>query len=254
MRFRLTAFGLHLLASFSALTLVLGGMYLGWYRWPGWYLSSVMHIVGIVVLVDLVLGPTLTLVVANRNKPRRELTRDIGIIVTVQLIALVYGGITLWMGRPLYYTFSSDCLQLVQASDLQGAEITRGQKENPDLAPWWYSRPRWVWAPLPKDPGAAGKIVRGTAFGGQDVIQMPRYFKPWADGLSDLRDQLKPVDDIRYLSKPEKQTVKAQMTREGLTPDAHNAMIFWGGSRRLVAVMDPSTLQIKALLNPDSRS
>jgi hypothetical protein len=254
MRFRLTAFGLHLLGSFSALTLVLGGMYLGWYRWPGWYLSSVAHIVGIVVMVDLVLGPTLTLVVANANKPRRALTRDIGIIVTIQLTALVYGAVTLWLGRPLYYAFSTDCLQLVQASDFHRDEIAKGRKQNAGLAPYWYSLPRWVWAPLPKDSATAAKIVRSALSGGQDVIQMPRYFKPWTDGLPSLRDQLKAVDDIRYLSTPEKQTVKAQMTREGFTPDAANAIIFWGGSRRLIAVLDPATLQIKALLNPDSRS
>src|SRR5579862_6451177 len=118
MKFRLSAFGLHLLGSVCALTLVLGSMYLGWYRWPGWYLSSVLHVVGVVVVVDLVLGPTLTLIVANAKKSRRELTRDIGIIVTAQLAALVYGAVTLWMGRPLYYTFSTDCLQLVQASDM----------------------------------------------------------------------------------------------------------------------------------------
>ena len=35
MRFRLAALGLHLLASCVALTVVLGGLYLGWYRWPG---------------------------------------------------------------------------------------------------------------------------------------------------------------------------------------------------------------------------
>src|SRR5215472_14210875 len=113
MRFRLKAFGLHLLGSVSALFLVLGSLYLGWYRWPGWYLSSVLHVVGIVVMVDLVLGPTLTLIVANPGKPRRELVRDISMIVTVQLAALLYGTVTLWGGRPLYYTFSVNSLELV---------------------------------------------------------------------------------------------------------------------------------------------
>ena len=81
-------------------------MWFGWYRWPGWYLSGVLHVVGIVVLVDVVLGPTLTLIIANPAKPRSELTRDLAIIVSVQLVALIYGATTLWEGRPLYYTFS----------------------------------------------------------------------------------------------------------------------------------------------------
>src|SRR5689334_11075539 len=101
MRFRLAAFGLHVLGSACALTLVLGLLWLGWYRWPGWYLTTVTHIVVILIPVDLLLGPALTLVIANPAKPRRELARDIGIIVAVQLIALAYGATTLWSGRPL---------------------------------------------------------------------------------------------------------------------------------------------------------
>src|SRR6185312_8452573 len=118
MRFRLTAFVLHLCASAGVLTLILGGMYLGWYRWPGWYLSGVMHVVGIVVLVDVVIGPTLTLIIANPGKPRGELMRDLAIIVSVQVAALLYGATTLWNGRPLYYTFSVNRLEFVQASDI----------------------------------------------------------------------------------------------------------------------------------------
>src|SRR5215472_235675 len=143
MRFRITAFALHLLGSAGALTLILGALYLGWYRWPGWYLTSVLHVVGIVVLVDLVIGPTLTLIVANPRKARRVFARDVAVIVTVQLAALVYGTVTLWKGRPLYYTFSADRLEIVQASDLQSGDIAVALRENPSLAPHWYSLPRW---------------------------------------------------------------------------------------------------------------
>ena len=65
MRFRLTAFGLHLAGSACALTLILGGLYLGWYRGPGWYLSGVAHVVLVLAVVDVALGPTLTLIIAN---------------------------------------------------------------------------------------------------------------------------------------------------------------------------------------------
>jgi hypothetical protein len=252
MPFRLKAFGLHLLGSASVLTLVLGGLYLGWYRWPGWYLSSVLHVVGIVVMVDLVVGPLLTLVVSNPRKPRRILGRDIALIVTVQLAALVYGTVTLWSGRPLYYAFSVDSLDCVQASDIDASEVTLALRENPSLAPHWYSRPRWIWAPLPDDPDAAVHIVNEATFGsGKDVTEMPRYFKPWEQGLPKLRDRLMRLDDIKQLNKKEKQYLHGRLSADGLAPDERNLLIMWGGSRRLVAVFDPATLQIKALLNPD---
>jgi hypothetical protein len=249
-KFRLKAFGLHLTGSACALTLVLGGLYLGWYHWPGWYLTEVLHVVGIVVMVDLALGPALTLVVANPSKSRRQLALDIGAIVTVQLTALVYGAITLWIGRPLYYAFSVDRLEIVQANDLEANEIALGRRQNPALAPHWYSLPRWIWAPLPDDPDEAAKIAMSAPFGGTDVTQMPRFFKPWEQGLPKLREKLTRVDDIQALSRSERQDLHARMARRGLAPDERNAILLWGNIRRALAVFDPQTLQIRAILKP----
>jgi hypothetical protein len=249
MRLRLKAFSLHLLGSGCALILVLGALWLGWYRWPGWYLSSVLHVVGIVVMVDLVVGPTLTLIVSNPRKPRRALARDIALIVTVQLAALVYGTMTLWSGRPLYYAFSVNSLDCVQASDIEQSEMALALRQNPSLAPHWYSLPHWIWAPLPDDPDEAMHIVNDATLGsGKDVVDMPRYFKPWEQGLPKLRDQLTRLDDMKYFSKPEKQTLRALMSARGLPVNERNAMIMWGASRRLLAVFDPTTLHIVAIL------
>jgi hypothetical protein len=251
MRFRLRAFGLHLAGSATALTLVLGTFWLCWYRWPGWYLASVLHVVGILVMVDVVLGPTLTLIVANPAKRRTELFRDIAIIVTVQLAALIYGAFTLWVGRPLYYTFSVNRLELVQASDLKADDIDVARRENPALAPFWYSLPRWIWAPLPENPEEAQKIVSGTLFGGSDVIQMPRYFRPWDQGLSELRTRLERVDEFKYFTPAEKRTLKSRISQLGLPDDQANTMVMWGGTRRVLAVFDLETLEVRALLKAD---
>jgi hypothetical protein len=251
MRFRLRAFALHLSASATALTLVLGSLWLGWYQWPGWYLASALQVVGILVMVDVVLGPTLTLIVANPGKPRTELARDIAIIVAVQLLALGYGAVTLWGGRPLYYTFSVNRLELVQASDLKADDILAGRRANPALAPFWYSRPRWIWAPLPENAEEAQKIVLGSAFGGADVVQMPSYFRPWDQGLPELRKRLEKVDDMKYFSRGEKRLLEERMRQRGLDTDRPDALVMWGGNRRVLAVFDPETLNLRALFRAD---
>jgi hypothetical protein len=251
MRFRLRAFGLHLAASSTALALVLGSLWLGWYQWPGWYLASALQVVGIVVMVDVALGPTLTLIVANPGKPLTVLARDIAIIVAVQLLALGYGTVTLWGGRPLYYAFSVNDLELVQASDLKSDDVNLARRENPALAPHWYSRVRWIWAPLPENADAAQKIVTGTLFGGSDIVEMPRYFRPWAQGLPELRRQLTKLDDMRYFSPAEKRTLKNRIAQLGLPADAANTMVMWGGSRRLLGVFDLRTLELRTLIRAD---
>src|SRR5450631_3121025 len=246
MHFRLKAFSLHLLSSVTVLTLILGCLYLGWYRWPGWYLTDVTTVVLVMVCVDVVLGPTLTLIIANKTKARRVLARDIGIIVAVQLCALTYGSVSLWNGRPLYYAFSEGVLQLVQAYDIDANEAKLGREQNPTLAPHWYSLPRWIWAPLPQDPEISEQIVIGTVTGGDDVISMPRYFKPWEDGSLTLRSQLKKVDDVAYFGKSERELLKEQMKAAGLPDDKLDTMPLTGRGHPLLAVFDPPSLRIIA--------
>jgi hypothetical protein len=248
MHFRLKAFSLHLLSSATVLTLILGGLYFGWYRWPGWYLTDVTQVVVVMICVDVVLGPTLTLIIANQKKSRRELTRDIGIIVAVQLCALGYGAVSLWSGRPLYYAFSENVLQLVQAYDIDANEAKLGREQNPAFAPHWYSLPRWIWAPLPQDPRERDEIVRAAISGGSDVISMPRYFKPWEAGMPSLRSQLKKVDDIIYFPKSEQKKLKEKIKAAGLPDDQLDAMPLTGRGHPVLAVFDPTSLKITAVL------
>jgi hypothetical protein len=247
MKFRLKAFGWHLLASIGALTLILGSLYLGWYRWPGWYLADVSMVVLVMAGVDLVVGPTLTLVIANDRKPRRELARDIAIIATMQLAALIYGSVSIWSGRPLYYAFSENVLQLVQAYDLNSADSTLARGQHAELAPHWYSLPRWIWAPLPTDAEERGRIVASAISGGDDVISMPRYFKPWEQGVPALRTQLKKVDDVAYFSGGQKKILKGRMRAAGLDADQLNSIPLTGRGKPLLAVFDPAGTTLKAL-------
>ena len=247
MHFRLKLFSLHLLSSATVLTLILGCLYFGWYRWPGWYLTDVTKVIVVMVCVDVVLGPTLTLIIANQKKSRRELTRDIGIIVIVQLCALTYGSVQLWNGRPLYYAFSENVLQLVQAYDVSAREADLGRQQTPAFAPHWYSLPRWVWAPLPNDTETSQQIVAAAISGGDDVISMPRYFKRWEDGLPTLRSQLKKADDVAYFAKSEKKKLKDKMKAAGLPDDQLDTMPLTGRGHPLLAVFDSKSLKIIAV-------
>ncbi len=252
MPFRLKAFGLHLSTSICVLSIILGGLYLGWYYWPGWYLATASRVVLTMILVDAALGPLVTLIIASPSKPRRELTRDIAMIVTVQLIALAYGTFTLWHGRPLYYAFSVDRLQIVQASDIRTNERALARKVNPRFAPAWYDRPRWVWAPLPDDPKEAQKIVASAVFGGgDDVIDMPRYFKPWKQCAMQLRKHLKPVGHMPYFTLRQHAELVRKANALAISSNDADALIITGRGRPLVAIFDPDTLKLRAILSAD---
>jgi len=251
MRFRFKAFGLHLSGSACVLALVLGALYLGWYRWPGWYLTGGFKIAALMTGIDVVLGPLLTLVVANPAKPRRELARDIGIIIGVQILAAGYGASTLWQGRVLYYTFSQKYLEIVQASDLSDEQMALGRKLNPGLAPHWYSLPRWMYAPLPQDPKLQQQIVDSAISGNDDVIQMPQYYQPWEAAFPELRKALRTPDQLGQFSKKQQQTLKTRMSQRALPVDQANVVAMMGKDIWLAAVFDPKSMKLQALIELD---
>jgi hypothetical protein len=248
MRFRLTALGLHLLASCVLLGIILGTLYFAWYRWPGWYLADVAEVTAVLAGVDLVVGPCLTFIIASPDKPRRELARDLAVIAALQICALAYGTASLWHGRPLYYAFSENVLQLVQAYDIDASELAVARLRHAPLMPHWYSLPRWIWAPLPQDAKEHDRIIESAISGGDDVIAMPGYYQPWEAGLPALRAQLKKVEDIGYFSGADKQRLKERMRAAGLATDQSNAIPLTGRGRPLLAVFDPARLELKALI------
>jgi hypothetical protein len=207
-----------------------------------------VRVVAVMAGVDVVIGPLLTLVIASAKKPRRELGRDISIIAAVQLVALIYGTTQLWSGRPLYYAFSENCLQVVQAYDIDPGELKIARERHAELAPHWYSLPRWIWAPLPEDPEERAKIVSSAIQGGADVIEMPRYYKHWEQGLPALRTQLKNIDDLGFFLIAEKKVLKERMRARGLATDQRDCIALTGRGRPLLAMVDPVSLKIKALI------
>jgi len=239
------AFGFHLLGSSCVLCLMFGGLFLGWYRWPGWYLTGVIKVAGIVGAVDVVLGPLVTLLIANPRKPGRVLARDIAVIVVVQLSALIYGITTLWLGRPLYYVFSGEHLEMVQAQDVSASDAQLALRKNPQLAPHWYSRPRRVWAPVPEDAEQRAEL----AHSGKSVILQPRFYRPWEQGLAALRAQLKPVDQMPLFSVRQKALFRQQLARQGIDARLPVALFMIGVGRPMVAIFNDRN-EIQTLLMP----
>ena len=248
MKFRLKAFAAHLTGSALALTLVLGALYLGWYHWPGWHLTDAVHVVVVMVGVDVVIGPLITLIIASARKPRRELARDIAIIVAVQLAALGYGATTLWHGRPLYYAFSVNCLQVLQASDIDPEAARSAREQKLALAPHWYSLPRWIWAPFPTDKALAEKIFQGLMQGGYDIVGYPQYYKTWPEGAKELRSHLQRVNDIKFFIPKQRTLLEKRMQAAGLPVDQANGIALTGRGSSLLAVMDPRNLKLLAIL------
>lgn len=118
LRSRLRAAGIHLLISLTLAALAAALVFGLWYPYPYRDISGGRELFMLVVAVDVVMGPLLTLAVFNATKPRKELRRDLTIIGVLQLAALVYGLMTVAQARPVHLVFEIDRFRVVHAVDV----------------------------------------------------------------------------------------------------------------------------------------
>lgn len=115
---RLRASGIHLSISLLIATLAAGLVFALWYPYPYREISGGRELFFIVVAVDVVLGPLITLAVFNRSKPRSELMRDLGVVGLIQLAALIYGLWAVSVARPVHLVFEFDRFRVIHAIDV----------------------------------------------------------------------------------------------------------------------------------------
>lgn len=115
---RIKAGLIHFCSSLSIFTVVFLVMFTFWYPEPFFTTEGGWQGLKIVAPIDVVLGPLLTLVVFNPTKSIRELSIDMGIIVAIQLAALIWGVFTVYQHRPVAIVFWDDSFLTVAASDL----------------------------------------------------------------------------------------------------------------------------------------
>jgi len=91
----------------------------GWYPTPWWKLLGVEKIFIMMVGVDLVCGPLLTLLIAKPSKSRRQLLWDLLFIAVVQLSALAYGVWSMYQARPVALVYEVDRFTIIAANEIQ---------------------------------------------------------------------------------------------------------------------------------------
>src|SRR5919108_4111834 len=106
----------HLAISAGIAAAVLGLMLVFWYPPPLFQAMGGIGLALILVGVDVVMGPALTLVVFKSGKP--GLKFDLAAIAICQLAALAYGCHIISLARPAYIVFVKDQFQVAMVTEL----------------------------------------------------------------------------------------------------------------------------------------
>ena len=96
-----------------------------WYPYPYRELSGGRELFALVVAVDVVLGPLITLVIFNPAKTRRHLVMDFTVIGLLQVAALAYGLWTVFVARPVHLVFEYHRMAVVHAIDIEPSTLAQ---------------------------------------------------------------------------------------------------------------------------------
>lgn len=204
---RVRAALIHLLAS----ALVCGAIYAAFwfmvYPPPLFAASGAASIFLLLLLVDVSLGPFLTLIVYNPQK--RSLKVDLAVVVALQLSALVYGAWTLYVARPVYIAYVGPRFDLVTANNVDESDLQKSGQRLPRLGP------RMVAALAPDDPIARSDFLL-KSLTGADTGSFPSLHKPIETARDELMLNAEPVVNLKLYNPPE--AVDAWLKARGLQP------------------------------------
>ncbi|WP_310322592.1 TfpX/TfpZ family type IV pilin accessory protein [Hydrogenophaga palleronii] len=167
---------LHVVCSL-AVALLAGALVFGlWYPFPYSEMAGGRELFLLIVGVDVVCGPLLTLVIYSPHKPRSELVRDIGMVVLIQLVALGYGLWTVIEARPLFLVHEVDRFKVVAMPDIEREALATLPVS---LRPTLFSKPRVVAIREPLDEQERDKVLFAALAGGRDYAERPEFYLPY---------------------------------------------------------------------------
>jgi hypothetical protein len=168
-----------------------------------WYPSPYSHAVGagrlilLLLGVDVVLGPLLTLIVFKSGK--KSLRFDLSVIALLQACALVYGMSVIVRARPAFIVGRIDRFAIVSANDLDAEDLGKASRPEFRSAPW--SGPKIVGAAIPEDVEQRNALIFSST-GGKDLEKFPQYYVDYPQAAPTLLAHARLLDELRK-KKPE---------------------------------------------------
>jgi hypothetical protein len=186
---RYKAAGMHL--AWSACVAIVAALmvFALWYPWPYRELSGGQELFLLVVSVDIVMGPLLTLAVFNPEKARKVMFRDLAVIVAFQLGALAYGLHTVYIARPVALVLENARFRVISYADVAHEELEKADVEVRSLS---LSGPLVMGTREPKDQTEKINSVE-LALNGVDIGQRPSFWQPYSRSAQTALKQARPV-------------------------------------------------------------
>lgn len=241
---RWQASGIHLLISIgvaaAALTVMLGL----WYPGPLFEAAGGNELLKLLVSVDVIIGPLLTLAVYKRGKPGMKF--DLVVIGMLQLAALAYGAHVVFLARPAFIVFVKDRFEVATAVEIEPEEYAKAR--DPQFSRPSLGAPKLVYAVEPTDQKERNELVN-QALAGRDMQHFPKLWEPYERHTKEVLAKAWTLDRVRTSEPGYAAVIDEWMKKEG-KKDADVRYVLLRARRAWVAVLlDPATAEpVKMLI------
>lgn len=205
-KFRLKYFIAHLSISLLLACCCLFIVFYIWYPAPLAKAVGVTSLFFIMLVVDVILGPTLTLIVAEQGK--KFLKFDLVIIFLIQLFALTYGLYSISSGRPVWIVFDTLRFEVAQANNIP-IENLKQAKAPYNILSW--GKPQFVAViPTKNEKEKSNRTFVELQTGVAPSMQ-PTLYEPIFNQSKQIKKQLSPLSEL--VSYNEKNLVKKTLIK-----------------------------------------
>lgn len=237
------AASLHFLASMAVATVVTGLVLWLWFPYPYKELAGGRDLLWLIIGVDVICGPLLTLIIFNPQKSRRELMLDLGLVSLIQLAALTYGLHTLSQARPVYLVFEVDRFRVVTVADVDNKTL-HPEQGGLHALPW--TGPLIIGTRAPRDSEEYIDSLN-MSLGGLDPSMRPDWWQPYEKNRPDALKRAQKLETLRS-KRPSQQTLIDKAVRDSGISETALAWLPVTSflSTGWVALIDNQTAEVKA--------
>ena len=235
---------IHLIGSaLIALTIVVLMVAL-WY--PGAYFTAMggKKLLMIVVGVDVVIGPLITLIIFDPKK--KSLLFDLGVIFALQLAALAYGCYVMFDARPVYNVFVVDRFDLIAANQISADVLQKGTPEFQSLP---LNGPRVIAVRRIDDPKRQFDISMDTLNGGRDLSEMPEFYVPYEGFAPRAAQRSRPLAELEKKQPDQAEAIRKFVADSGRKADEIGYLPMKARNRDMSVVVDKTTGAIIGFLD-----
>ncbi|HET7773572.1 MAG TPA: TfpX/TfpZ family type IV pilin accessory protein [Burkholderiaceae bacterium] len=233
------ASGLHLLGSVLVATLVAVVVFKLWFPYPFREVSGGTNLFLLIISVDVVLGPLLTLVAFNPAKTRGHLARDLATIAVLQLAGLAYGTTVMYSARPIGMVYEVDRFRAVTYADVKMDELP---KALPELGKLSLTGPRLMGIRDSK-PGAERLETLDLSMAGFEVSMRPSFWVPYQDSVAAVLKRARPAQLLLDHHADQRETLQKAVAETGQPVAALRFLPLQGRQDNWVVLLDAQTAQ-----------